>query len=109
MLGEAREFPQRLLSPTDPKREPRGFTISVTKPMGKKRGRGEASFVRETKQQTIDFYRHVVQNLRPWQATAPKLPAEPERVPDTPTSVPPPFSGEDREAGEGLDPRVGPN
>ena len=44
--------------------------------MGTKRGKGERSFVLETRQQAIDFYRELVQNLRPWRAAAPKLPDE---------------------------------
>jgi hypothetical protein len=34
LLAEAREYPQRLLSASDPKREPRGFTLTVTKLWG---------------------------------------------------------------------------
>jgi hypothetical protein len=44
--------------------------------MGSKRGKDEGSFVRETKLQALDFYRDVVQDLREWQAPAPKLPKE---------------------------------
>lgn len=45
--------------------------------MGTKRGKGERSFVLETRKQTIAFYRDLVQNLKPWRASAPKLPDEP--------------------------------
>ena len=49
--------------------------------MGQKRGKAEGSFVRETRAQTFDFYRDLVQNLKPWQARAPKLRGdEPEPV-----------------------------
>lgn len=62
--------------------------------MGTKRGKEEGSFVRETRRQAIDSYRDLVQDLRPWQASAPKLPPkkpeEPEAV--TPQPEPPPFS-----------------
>ncbi len=40
--------------------------------MGKKRGRAEGSFVRETGNQVLSFYGELVQNLKPWQAPAPK-------------------------------------
>jgi hypothetical protein len=61
--------------------------------------------VLETRQQAVDFYRRIVQDLRPWQASAPKLPDEPEQAPEPPTPEPPPFSAEDRrEAGDAVDP-----
>ena len=72
--------------------------------MGTKRGKGEKSFVLETRQQAVDFYRRIVQDLRSWQPSAPKLPEEPEAVPATPEPEPPPFSAEERDAGEAVDP-----
>ena len=105
LLGEASEYPQRLLSASDAKREPRAFILTLTRPMGTKRGKGEKSFVLETRQQTVDFYRRIVQDLRAWQPSAPKLPAEPDRAPVTPAPEPPPFSAErERDPGEALDP-----
>jgi hypothetical protein len=64
LLGEAREYPQRMLSASDPKREPRAFTLTLTAPMGMKRGKGRGSFVHDTRQQAFDFYRELVQNLK---------------------------------------------
>jgi hypothetical protein len=107
LLDEARDYPQRLLSTSDPKREPRAFDLALTRGMGTKRGKGEKSFVLETRQQTVDFYRRIVQDLRPWQPSAPKLPAEPEVAPATPTPEPPPFSADEREAGDAVDPSMG--
>ena len=105
LLAEAREYPQRLLSPSDPKRDPRAFILTLTRPMGTKRGKGEKSFVLETRQQAVDFYRRIVQGLRPWQATAPRLPAEPDEIPESAVPDPPPFSAEDeREPGEAVAP-----
>jgi hypothetical protein len=104
LLGEAHEYPQRLLSGTDPKRDPRAFDLTLTKPMGTKRGKGEKSFVLETRQQAVDFYRRIVQDLRAWQPSAPKLPEEPETVPATPAAEPPAFSVEERYPGEAVDP-----
>lgn len=74
LLSEAREDPASLLSPTDRKREPRGFVLSLARPLGTGRGRGERSFVLETRRQVVSFYRNIVGNLREWQARAPKLP-----------------------------------
>jgi hypothetical protein len=101
LLGEAREYPQRLLSPTDAKREPRSFELAATYPLGLKAGKGLGSFVRETRRQVIDFYGDLVQNLKPWQAKAPKLPETPPKVLETPQPDPPPFVAiDDRDTGE---------
>jgi hypothetical protein len=106
LLGEAREYPQRLLSPTDPKREPRTFEVAITGPLGIKGGKGQGSFVRETRRQIIEFYGDIVQNLKAWQAKAPKLPDTPDHVPADPQPEPPPFVAVDgRDAGEGMTPR----
>jgi hypothetical protein len=105
LLSEAREYPQRLLSPTDAKREPRTFELAMTRPLGLKSGKGQGSFVRETRRQVIDFYGELVQNLKPWQAKAPKLPELPAHVPETPQPEPPPFVAiEEREPGEATTP-----
>jgi hypothetical protein len=73
-LADALENPKALLSPSDPKREPRSFNLSLARPLGTKRGRGERSFVLETRRQVVSFYGDLVENLRDWQAKAPKLP-----------------------------------
>ena len=107
LLGQAREQPERLLYPPDPKREPRGFILTLARPMGSKRGKAEGSFVRETRAQTFDFYRDLVQDLKVWQPRAPKLRETPmpEEVPNSPQPDPPPFvAADEREAGEGSDP-----
>ncbi len=91
--------------PTDPKREPRSYRLSLQRKMGTKRGKGQDSFVTETRRQAVDFYRQVVQDLRRWQPSPPKLPEEPEeKPPETPTAKPPPFSADEREVGEASDP-----
>jgi hypothetical protein len=74
--------------------------------MGRKRGRGRGSFVSDTMQQSIDFYREIVQDLRSWTPQAPKLPAEPAEDPDPPPSPEPPAfsSPETRQPGEGSPP-----
>jgi hypothetical protein len=94
LLKDARERPQQLLAASGPKREPRGFMLALSRPMGTKRGKGERSFVAETRKQAVDFYRSLVQNLRAWQPSPPKLPDEPapEQVPETPTPETPPFT-----------------
>lgn len=76
LLRDAREDPAGLLSPTDPKREPRSFTLSLARPLGTKRGRGERSFVLETRRQVVSFYGDLVEGLSEWRPKAPKLPAD---------------------------------
>jgi hypothetical protein len=77
-LGRLRGEPKALYYPPDTKRPPRAFTVAVTRPMGQKRGRAEGSFVRETAAQAVEFYRDLVQNLKPWQEPPPKLRPVPE-------------------------------
>jgi hypothetical protein len=82
-LGKLREDPKALLYPPDPKRQPRSFIVARPRAMGHKRGRAEGSFVRETSAQAVAFYRDHVQELKAWQAKAPKLR---EPAPDPKTS-----------------------
>jgi hypothetical protein len=105
LLSAARENPHSLLLANDPSRPPRAFRLALSRPMGTKRGKGERSFVLETRKQAIGFYRDLVQNLRPWRAAPPKLPDEPDDVPEAPTAEPPAFSAtEEREPTEGQAP-----
>lgn len=79
-LAQAKEDPSHLLHPNDLKREPKTFVLTLTRPMGQKRGRTEGSFVHDTSAQTVGFYRDLVQDLKRWQARAPKI-REPEPAP----------------------------
>ena len=102
LLGEARQDPIRLLHPVDPRREIRTFEVAMTRALGARNGRAKGTFIGDTRQQVIDFYAEVVQNLSSWQAKAPKLPPPPDVVPDEPQSEPPPFvAASEREVGEG--------
>jgi hypothetical protein len=109
LLCDVRDDVDRLLYGPDPKRPPRRFTLTLSRPMGQKRGKAEGSFVRETRAQIFSFYRDLVQNLKPWQARAPKLREEPDpdEVPATPQPGPPPFVAADiREVGAATDPAL---
>jgi len=108
LLGAVRDNPDLLLHPQDPARPPRSFVLTLARPMGQKRGKAEGSFVRETRAQTFDFYRDLVQNLKPWQARAPKLREAPadDDVPPGPQPDPPPFVSDERDVGEAADPAV---
>lgn len=100
-LAEARANPAALLCPSDRRREPRLFRVEMTREMQTKAGAAPGSFVHATRRQTIDFYRDVLQGLRPWAPSAPRLPAEePSGSPAAPgagpeTSVPAPSAGGD--------------
>ncbi len=78
LLSECREDPGCLLSAEDPKRVPRAFVLARSLPMGTKAGLGKGSFVAETRRQVTNFYRELVQDLRPPQPKAPKLPTKEE-------------------------------
>ncbi|MEZ5101975.1 MAG: hypothetical protein R3C15_19675 [Thermoleophilia bacterium] len=108
LLKDAAPYPQRLLSSVDPKREPRAFTLTLTRKMGLKAGKGAGSFAGDTKRQTVDFYGEIVQNLKAWHPRAPKLPDQPESVPETPQAEPPPFISHEREIGEATGPSESP-
>ena len=109
LLSATREDPSALLLPNDPKRPPRAFRLALSRPMGTKRGKGERSFVLETRKQAIDFYRDLVQNLRAWRPSAPKLPDEPDEQPGTPQPEPPAFSSAGREPTEATDQHAEPS
>jgi hypothetical protein len=89
LLRDCRDAPERLLLKDDPKRDPRTFTLAMSKPMGRKRGRKEGSFVAETRRQTTDFYRDLVQGLMPPRTKAPKIREEEEKAVE-PQAVPTP-------------------
>lgn len=105
LLSEAVDTPERLLSSTDPKRQPRSFHIALIRKMGSKAGKDAGSFSKETRFQAIDFYRDLVQDLRKWQPAAPKLPREqPDAPSPTASPDPPPFTAYDeRDPTEGSD------
>jgi hypothetical protein len=81
LLRDCRERPERLLSDDDPKREPRSFVLAQSKPMGRKGGRMEGSFIAETRNQTTGFYRDLVQALMPPRTKAPKIREEEQKLP----------------------------
>ncbi len=107
LLGEARVDPEKLLSPTDPRREPKAFVLELTRPLGAKRGKLKGSFVGDTKAQVGEFYRVVLQHLAAWQPKAPKLREAPAAATlaasSAPSADPPPFIDGPRDAGEGRE------
>lgn len=91
LLRDCSDTPEKLLLEDDPKREPRSFLLAQSKPMGKKRGRADGSFVAETRRQMTDFYRDLVQGLMPPRTKAPRIREEEQEVveADSPTQPPP--------------------
>ncbi len=71
LLGNVRKN-QSLLVPID-NREIVSFSVSLTRPMGLKRSTGTRSFIGSVLQTLDAFYADVVQQMREWQPTAPKL------------------------------------
>jgi hypothetical protein len=90
MVEKVRARPELLLLPDDPRREPTAFTLALTRDMGTKRGKTKGSFVQVAMDQTIGFYRDVLQKVDKYVAPAPKLKAEPEPVEDEPKPKPKP-------------------
>jgi hypothetical protein len=92
LLDDVREDARALLSPTDPKRVPRAFTLTAGRPAGSKRGKGRGSFVGETRAHAVTFYGDIVQSISPWRPKPPRLQVRaPEIVPSA-ASEPSPSS-----------------
>ncbi len=76
LLGTVRDNPACLIA--DPTREFRTFRVAITTALGPKRGRGRGAFIDSVINGVDGFYSEVLQTLRPWSATPPKLrPAHP--------------------------------
>lgn len=71
LLSAVRDHPGLLIE--DPKREIRAFRVAASFTLGSKRGKGKGGFIDSVAGGVNTFYAEVVQNLRSWQATAPKL------------------------------------
>lgn len=71
LLRDVRQQPGLLVS--DPKRELRAFQLAVTTPLGSKRGRGRGCFIDSVLDAIDSFYADVMQNLKSWAPTPPRL------------------------------------
>jgi hypothetical protein len=81
-MSTIRENPKRILQ-SEKGREVRSFVVLLSKDMGTKRGGTAGSFIGETSDLLLSFYREVVQKIRPWSASPVKLPT----VRDAPESA----------------------
>ncbi len=77
LLMAVREDPAVLI--IDPAKELRSFRIAATVPMGTKRGTGRGSFIDSVLGGLETFYETVVQQLKAWAASPPKI-----RIPEEP-------------------------
>jgi hypothetical protein len=84
LLGKVRTDPSLLVD--DAKREIRSFTLTRSRPAGAKRGQGKGSFVGSTVELVDSFYEDVVQRLKPWAPTPPRV-RQPDVEPETPQSA----------------------
>lgn len=100
-LSVARENPEVLYPEGD--REIKAFGLTITRNMGLKRDAGKGSFIESVISTTEEFYQHVLQNLRPWKASPPKLKRKEEPLEEAEVAVPPqleqPVEDARREAG----------
>lgn len=71
LLKDVRENPALLIS--DPKKDLRAFRVALTAPAGPKRGTGRGSFIDSVVEAVNAFYGDVIQHLKAWTATPPKL------------------------------------
>ena len=88
LLGTLRANPGLLVE--DAKRDIRNFTLTLTRQAGVKRGQGRGSFVGGVLDLIDTFYGEVVQLLRPWTASAPKI-----KTPDQSRDEPPAAAADD--------------
>lgn len=71
LLATVRSDPALLIS--DPHREIRAFRVTTSATLGSKRGRGRGSFIDSVLAAVDAFYAEVLQDLKVWAATPPKL------------------------------------
>lgn len=101
-LGRVRAQPEVIFPAAD--REIRGFELSLTRNMGLKRDDSKGSFIETVLSGTEDFYRLILQNLRPWKPPPPKLkPKSAEPITGDDVDVPAPVSDEVKAAQEEME------
>lgn len=89
LLRHVRADPTVLL--TDPGKELRSFRIATRANLGPKRGRGRGAFIDSVLVAVDAFYGDVMQHLRQWTTTPPKLRAEADRPLSSEQDVPAPL------------------
>lgn len=82
LLGAVRDNPALLVA--DAKRDIKSFRVALSAPMGTKRARGRGGFIDSVLDLADTFYADVLQNLKAWSATPPKLREESVETPSPP-------------------------
>jgi hypothetical protein len=98
-LNEAREDPKSIVE--DPTHELRSFTISLSSNAGPARGQGRGSFVDSVLTAVDRFYGEVVQHIKPWTPTPPKVRDNEAAAPDEPIPGDDPLGGDSSHSHEG--------
>ncbi|MBU2670574.1 stress response protein [Actinoplanes bogorensis] len=83
LLKAVRENPGLLIN--DPAKELKAFRVAANSAAGTKRGTGRGSFIDSVLDAVDDFYKQVLQNLKPWMQAPPRL-RSPEDVVVEPVS-----------------------
>ena len=86
LLGKVREDPSALIG--DPTKELKSFRIAQTTAAGLKRGRGRGGFVDSILDAIDLFYINVLQNLKPWMPSPPRMRPEEAEIPHEPVRAP---------------------
>lgn len=71
LLAQVRQSPKCVLLRSD--RVPRSFVLTLSAGVGTKRKSGQGSFIGDVSALLDEFYREVVQDLKPWTPPAPQL------------------------------------
>ncbi|RLV55861.1 stress response protein [Aeromicrobium phragmitis] len=85
LLEKVREDPKSIAP--DSNREIKGFRVALSVAMGPKRGRGRGSFIDSVVETVDEFYGDVIQNIKPWSPSPPKMRPSPELDGDTLSST----------------------
>lgn len=86
LLSDVREDATVLV--TDPAKELRSFRLAMTVGAGSKRGRGRGSFIDSVLDVVDVFYEEVVQNVKAWSASPPRIRVDGEALASEQTDVP---------------------
>ncbi len=85
LLKDVRAEPAVLVQ--DPKKELRSFRLALTTPLGTKRGRGRGAAIDSVLTAVDGFYGDVLQHLKAWTATPPKMRDPAETPSETPAAL----------------------
>jgi hypothetical protein len=85
LLGKVREDATLLIA--DPKKDIRTLRVSVSAPMGSKRGIGRGAFIDSVLELVDAFYGDVLQHLKAWSAAPPRMRDSVPPLPEQPAAL----------------------